>query len=349
MTDARGDTTSSRTEEGRDSPLRTVALVAARWKLLLGLPVLVAASALLFSFLLPQRYTVESRFVPESSGPNVSRLAGLAAQFGVSVPGSESGESIEFYAELLESQDLLRSVVLTEFSFATQQGDSIEGTLVRLLDAKGQSDDQRTLNAVEQLNDMVTTRPDPGANMVTLRTSAPWPELSVHINARLLDLLSEFNLERRQSRAAEERRFLEARLREAESDLRAAERDLGSFLSENRRYDESSQLIFEHGRLQRRVSLREELHRSLAQAYEQARVDEVRNTPVITVIDHPRGPAKKTAPNLVINALLGLVLGVLLAIGIVIAGQLLDTLRRADPEGYDRLISLRFGGRADRA
>ena len=45
--------------------------------------------------------------------------------------------------------------------------------------------------------------------------------------------------------------------------------------------------IFGHDRLERQVSVRQELVTAMAQAYEQARVDEVRNAPVITVIDQP--------------------------------------------------------------
>lgn len=97
--------------------LDLLTLLVSHKRLLIGLPLLVAASAVAFSLLLPKRYTVESRFVPESSAPNVSRMAGLAAQFGVNLGGADNSESIDFYAELLGSQDLLRSVVLTEFAF----------------------------------------------------------------------------------------------------------------------------------------------------------------------------------------------------------------------------------------
>lgn len=330
------------------SGLELLTLLARRKWLLIGLPLLVALSAVAFSLLLlPERYTVESRFVPESGSSNVNRMAGLAAQFGVNLGGAEAGESIDFYAELLESQDLLRSVVLTEFTFPAQEGrDTLQGNLVELFDVEGETPAAREKAAVDELDDLVVARSDPGANMVTLRTSAPWPALSVQINARLLELLSEFNVERRQSRAASERTFLESRVQEAHRDLIEAESALERFLSENRRYRESPQLSFEHGRLQRVVELRQDIYKSLAQGYEQARVDEVRNTPVITVIDHPRGPATQTAPNLVVNAVLGLVLGGLLALAIIIGGELMDSARRRDPDAYGRLRqSLRLPGR----
>lgn len=318
--------------------LELATILLRRRRLLIGLPLAVALSAIAFSLLLlPRRYTVESRFIPESTGPQTSRLAGLAAQFGVDIGGAETGESIDFYAELLESHDLLRSVVLTDFRFADEGGDSVSGNLVSLLEANGDTDDERVRDAVERLEELVVARPDPNAKMVTLRTSAPWPGLSVEVNRRLLDLLSEFNLERRQSKAGAEREFLQSRVNEAERDLRAAEAVLERFLSENRRYDESPQLTFQHGRLQREVDLRQQIHTSLAQGFEQARVDEVRNTPVITVIDQPRHPAKKTAPNVVVNAILGAILGVLIALGIVIGEEVLSSARRRNPDEFARL------------
>ena len=325
-------------EGAERTALDLLALLVRRWRLLIGLPLLVAVSAVAFSLLLPKRYTVESRFIPESSAPNLSRAAGLAAQFGVNIGGGEATESIDFYVELLQSQDLLRSVVLTEFVVsAEERGEPLRGNLVELLEAKGDTDAERERGAVEKLADLVVTQPDPSANLVTLRTSAPWPDLAVAINARLLELLSEFNVERRQSRAAAERTFLESRVQEARRDLLEAETELERFLSENRRYRESPQLSFEQGRLQRVVDLRQQIHTSLAQGYEQARVDEVRNTPVITVIDQPRGPAKKTAPNLAVNGLLGLILGGLIALAIIIGGEFIESARRRDPEAYGRL------------
>ena len=291
-------------------------------RLLIGLPMLGLAGAVVVSLIMPKRFTVESRFMPESSGPDVSRLAGVAAQFGFDLPTGETGESVDFYAELLESHDLLRNVVLTEYTVPTRR-DTLHGNLVTLLDIGGDTPAERTRNAVDVLDDLVSVRPDPGAKMVSVRTSARWPELSVAINQRILALLNEFNMERRQSRAAAERAFLESRVREAESDLTSAEGSLERFLSENRRYRESPQLTFEFGRLQRRVDLRQQVYTALAQGYEQARVDEVRNTPVITVIDEPRGPARQTAPRLLVNAFLGLLLGGFVALTYVLARELL--------------------------
>ena len=344
MRDAIGTTGASpRAGEESHSLLELIAVLLRRRRLLVGLPLAAMVSAVLLSIFLPERHTVEARFIPESGGPDVSRLAGLAAQFGVNVPGAEGGEGVDFYAELLQSTELLRSTALTEYRFV-DDGDTLSGNLVELLDVKGKTAEERVRGAVEKLDELITASVDPAAQIVTVEVSAPWPALSVDVARRVLALINEFNLDRRQSRAAAEREFLETRLEQARTELNAAERALERFYLDNRRYDESPQLTFEAGRLQRNIDLHRQIYTSLATGFEQARVDEVRNTPVITVIDQPRGPAEKTAPNVVVNAALGLILGLLLALGIVIGSELMDATRRRDPEAYARVRqSLRFG------
>lgn len=318
--------------------MRLVALLVRRSRLLLALPLLAALAALGVSLLLPERYTVEARFVPETESGNANRLAGLASQFGVNVGGVESGESVDFYAELLRSRELLRTAALTEYTFAPEPGgDTLRGTLVDLLEIEGDTPDERIHDAVQWLDEMVATRTDPSTQIVRISMTAPWPELSVLLNLRLLELVNEFNLDRRQSRATAERAFLEERVGEVGEELREAESALERFLFENRRYEESPQLRFEHARLQRRVSLLQDTYTSLAQNHEQARLDEVRNTPVITILDQPRLPAEQTAPNHVLNVALGLLLGAALALGVVMGGDLLRSARRSRPQDFDEL------------
>ena len=65
------------------------------------------------------------------------------------------------------------------------------------------------------------------------------------------------------------------------------------FLRQIRRYDQSAQLQFEHERLQREIELRQQVYITLVQAFEQVRVEEVRNTPGISVLESPEGSARR--------------------------------------------------------
>jgi uncharacterized protein involved in exopolysaccharide biosynthesis len=101
-----------------------------------------------------------------------------------------------------------------------------------------------------------------------------------------------FNLKSRQSQASQERRFTEQRLTQAQADKRQAEDELQAFLQRNRDFRSSPQLSFAYDRLADNVSLRQQLYTTLAQSYEQARIEEVRDTPVITIVEPPMLPAR---------------------------------------------------------
>jgi uncharacterized protein involved in exopolysaccharide biosynthesis len=73
---------------------------------------------------------------------------------------------------------------------------------------------------------------------------------------------------------------------------RQAEDELQAFLQRNRDFRSSPQLSFAYDRLADNVSLRQQLYTAVAQAYEQARIEEVRDTPVITVVEAPMLPAR---------------------------------------------------------
>src|SRR5262249_39127465 len=69
---------------------------------------------------------------------------------------------------------------------------------------------------------------------------------------------------------------------------------------------------FEYDRLLRAVTMQQQVYSSLAQAFEQARIDEVRNTPVLTLVDPPNLPAEPDRRWLLAKALLAALLGAMI-------------------------------------
>jgi uncharacterized protein involved in exopolysaccharide biosynthesis len=254
--------------------------------------------------------------MPQASEGSLSQLSGLAATFGVSVPGVDPGSSPGFYGELLKSRDVLRRTVESRYAFATR-GDSMRGTLVELYEAKGDTPAARRDAAAKELLKSIDVNVTRETGTIDLEVTSAWPELSQQIGTRMIQLVSEFNLHRRQTKAGAERRFVEARVAEAKDTLRAAETRLQAFLQRNRAYQNAPQLMFEHDRLQRDVDMQQQLYTSLAQSYEGARIDEVRNTPVITLMEPPDLPAKPDPRLALVKGLLAGILG--LALGAFIA------------------------------
>lgn len=292
----------------------------------------VAALAVAFTLLRAETYTTEASFRPQGSEQSSSQLLALASQFGVSVPTGAEEASPAFYTELLTSREIL--------SRAATQPYEVEGVgtvlLKDLLEIEEDTEalrDQKTIEWLREEAVEVSTGRETGT--VTLSVTTEWADLSQAIATKLLAEVSEFNLHTRQSQAAAERAFIEERVRQAERELEDAEESLRVFLESNRQWRDSPLLVFRQEGLQREVTLRQTVLTNLVQSFEQARISEVRDTPVITVLQTPYLPPGPDERRLVLSAALGIVLGGML--GIVLA-FVVEAFRRpsdGDPARQD--------------
>jgi len=281
------------------SPLRTTLWVLLRRpRLVLGAPLSLAVVAFSY-FLFFGSYVATATFMPQSSASGLGGLAGLAAQFGSRLPGGLGGdasESLDFYAGLLRSPALLERVAQREYRFRRSENDTalVTTNLYQLYGYADESESERTRLLVEQLQKRVTSSVNRLGNTVSLRVKAPYPELAQQISRQLLTSLNEFNLQQRQSAAGAQRRFAEERTVAARTELVVAEDSLRRFLQANRIYESDPRLVVEFNRFQRRIDLAQTVYTTLSQSLEESRIEEVRNTPVITVIDRPELFSKRS-------------------------------------------------------
>lgn len=325
---------------------------------------LAAAAALLVvavALVLPRTYTAQSSFLPQTTEGDLSRLAGLAAQFGFSVSASRGGEVPQFYVDLLRSRELLEATVQGPYDAsivgsgrrtdASEEGADPGGqagvSLVHYYGFDDHSRDEAVDRAVERLREDLRTRTRAETGLVELAVTTRSPELSYQVASRMLELVSAFNLERRQSQAAAERVFIQERLGETEGELHAAENSLKAFLQQNRRYENSPDLRFEFERLQRRVDLRQRVYSSLAESLEQARIEEVRNTPVLTLVDAPRVPPRPDRRWLALKGTIGLLLGGMVGVFWAFGREFLTAAREEEPDDYAELQRLKSEARED--
>jgi tyrosine-protein kinase Etk/Wzc len=310
-----------------------------RWKLLLGLPVVLAVVAALVSLVLPPVYTSKTTLTPVSSSSigslssgTLASLAGLAGLAGISSAGS-GALSPDFIADVLKSREVLTATL--ESPFREAPGEK-ERPLLDIIGVKGGSDAERISKGVRKFDKAVKTRVDHSTGIVTLNVKAKTPELSADIANRMLVILNSFNLERRQSQSREQARFTKERMDSAEAELRAAEAAQLRFLQANREYRGAPILEFESSRLQRAVDLKQEVYVSLAKSYDEARIAEVRDTPVITIIDSAVAPDKPSGPKPVLNGIIGFLAGGVLAFLLVfLLEQRAHAMRSAAPEYRD--------------
>lgn len=284
-------------------------------------------------------FRASATFVPQAGRANPN-LAGVAAQFGLSMPAGEATQSPQFYADLLRSSGILHAAVASVYELPTDRR-SRQVTLAEVFRAAEPDSLMRMDVTARELGRRMAVDVSPRTSVVTLAVQTPEPELSRQVVARLLELLNEFNLATRQSQATSERAFVERRLREVGDELRAAESRLEGFLLRNRDYGNSPSLRLSQERLHRDVAHQQQLYTSLAQAFEQARIDEVRDTPVITVIEPPRAPVKPDSRGLLTRAVLGLVLGLIAGAALAFIRHLLARAREVEASEYQEFADLR--------
>ena len=94
-------------------------------------------------------------------------------------------------------------------------------------------------------------------------------------------------------------------------------------------------LSFQHDGLLREVGLRQSVLTTLVQSYEQARIAEVRDTPVITVLQSPFFPAQNDPRRRVFLTLLGAIFGGMTGIILAFLSESFRRPRNGDPARAD--------------
>jgi uncharacterized protein involved in exopolysaccharide biosynthesis len=261
-------------------------------------------------FLRARTWTASISFSGQSGEALNSRIAGLAAQFGVAVPSSERVQSPEYFAELVRSGRVLGNVA--DRAVPVAGSDSTKVSLARLLDIDTTqgvaTTSERTLRALDKL---VRTSTGLRTGVVRVTVRMPDARAAVHVASALVAEANAVAVQMRQEQARIEREYAERQVRELERRLTLTEDSLIRFSRANREYINESALSLTRARLVRSVESQRAVLTSVTQSVEQARLTAVRDTPNLTVVDPPRLPVQPDGRGTVLRAMLGVLTGML--------------------------------------
>lgn len=286
-------------------------LVRNRWRIARWMLIGAVAAAVVI-LMRPRVYRASASFISQSNDPSRSGLANLAGQMGIFLPTGNQSYSPDFYVTLLESP-----VVLLPVARDTITVTELGGKRVPVLDLFGVpagATARREEQGVEKLQHTLSVSIAKSTGIIQYSFVTRWRSVSLALVTALLDAVNHYNEVTRQGQATGERKFIEGRLSLATNELREAENRLTEFQRTNRNFGGSPDLATERERLQRDVQLRQEVFTTLTQAYEEARIREVRDTPVITVFEPPAAPTAPQRRGLLIGTVLGMLLGGLIGV-----------------------------------
>lgn len=284
------------------SPYGLFNILLRHWRTLVFAPFVVGVVVAGLLLILPRTYVATALFLPEeSSGSDLPPgLISMAAQFQLRM--GAGGTSPYYYVDLVRSVQLQNTVL--EMLFGVPESPGEQRSLLSILVPNGPAEDSAEwfFAARDILNEDMSTTVNDGTGMVRLSFEAKNSELAAAVTNALLSELERFNMDIRQSREREKRVFIEGRQQEAEEELHEAEDALEAWLRQNRSVEDSPALQFELQRLNRRVEPLQEVVVTLRREYETARIAEVDNRPVITIVD-PAFPPPRPARSRVVMVL----------------------------------------------
>jgi hypothetical protein len=295
-------------------------------RLVVTVPVVFATLMGAQSLLKARTFVARAAFVSSetsNSTGSLGALSAVASQLGVpglaalAGGGSTANSSPGFYGDLLVSSTLLHEIVTAKYDAPADgpyEGRAFSGTLVEYFDPKGLTAVDREISVMKQFaSQNLIVAADRTTGIIRLEVRTKNRILSGLVARRMLDLVNEFNLKRRQTQQGAERDFDARRAAASLDSLRAAEAALAAFRTTNIDFSHSPALTNHEAELQRRITLAQQIYTTIAQRYEIANVEAVRNTPVVTVLDAPEGLVEARPKFTVAFTLGAFLVGLLLA------------------------------------
>jgi uncharacterized protein involved in exopolysaccharide biosynthesis len=162
--------------------------------------------------------------------------------------------------------------------------------------------------ALQGISNMVSASVDEETGLISISLTAGGPQLATDLAKSFLGHFTRRVREIRTEKVRKRLSFVEGRFQEVKEELEGAEDRLAKFLERNQN-PTTATLQFRRDRLQRQVSFKEQLYSDLQSQLTQTRLDLQRRRPVVTVVEKPSPPLKRSAPKRTLVVILSLMLG----------------------------------------
>jgi len=139
------------------------------------------------------------------------------------------------------------------------------------------------------------------------------PKIAADMANTMYPAILDFTVETHGIQASLNREFIEGRQIEVKEQLTEFEDALKVFRERNRSIMESPQLQLEIERLMREVEIQTQVYITLQQQYELARIEEVKETPSVVILDEGKPAVEKEKPKRVSLVIISAIIGQLVS------------------------------------
>ena len=256
-------------------------------------------SSVIVLFVVPPKYESQAKILPSTnSNSPASGLAGIAAGFGVALPmdSEQTFFSSDLYSSIVLSNQFLENIVSKSFFDYKSESQTLLKNII-VPDNDDLSDFEHTKLAVEKMQkNIIKVNKDPKTGIVIIVATTENRKFSQKLCEAIIEDLNQFQQNFSVEKAKRKKAFIENRIVEVEKELNEVENELSDFYVSNINYSSSPNLVIELTRIQTKYDVSKSVFITLNQEYETAKIEEVKESEFLYVIDKPSLALRKSSP-----------------------------------------------------
>jgi uncharacterized protein involved in exopolysaccharide biosynthesis len=257
-------------------------------------------TVLFLLFITEPYYESNIVILPEfgSKSTSLGGLSDLASLAGVNLA---NGAPTEIYENLVISEGVLEQVLYKKFQ---TEKFSKPVNLIEYFEIEADYDLDSQSNErflfLQTYEEMVDSRITTGLDRITkileITVEMPESKLSAKVANEIVESLDTYIRTKRKSFATQQRFYIVKRIDQVKDTLRIVENELKDFRSKNRIVEQSPGLLLEQSRLLRNVEIQQAVFIELTKQLEIAKIDEIKDTPVINIREEAKESIIKAGP-----------------------------------------------------
>ena len=242
-----------------------------------------------------------SLFPAENTSSSGSQIQSLAMTAGINFPQKDQSYNI---TDVAKSRRIAEKVLFNKWNNIYTQNQS----LIEFwnLDKNGifsnfdkNRDKLRDLGLKKYFN-LLNVQEDRRTGLIQVNIEMESPNLAAEIANFIGAEIQSYIQKQNTSKATKEKLFIEDRLTVVRAELEQLEDNLKEFKKRNRSYDVSPELFMIFSQKLRETEAKQQVYVTLQQQIELARINEVRQTPIINILDDAKPAVNKSRPNRVL-------------------------------------------------
>lgn len=275
---------------------------------------IVGVIAIVISLLLPKTFKSSSILLPQTNNSVLSSLGGLSNLASIAGVSFGQVQIEQLFPDILKSEAVLKTVLYKKYYSIKYVSE------INLIDYWEISEDSALSSyevALEKIRKDLDISFDRKTNIVIISLTMKEPQLAADVVNEIVKSLDSYLQNNRVTNATEQRLWIEKRLKQIQDDLRKSENELRDFQDRNKMVSNSPLLQLEQQRLLRNVEINTTIFIELKKQFEIAKIEELKNIPIINILDTARPAGKKDGPKRAIIVIVATFLGFISSCGYV--------------------------------